>query len=173
MQLVAAPQDVGELAAGVIVILIHRAAHRLAAAQTIGVIGVGDIGAGLGHAGQLAAMLPSVRPRAVRQQVADGIVGQRLTVVSRQQILPRRVTVGVGLGGGGGAEGAGSVGVLLLGRNIAAVAVAVRPRLPCCLIILALQLVEGIVGIAGGVGAIGNRGNIPPVIVGVGGENWG
>ena len=170
VQLIAAPQDVGELSAGIVIILIDRAAHRLGAAQTVGVVGVGDGGAGLGHACQLAAMLPSIGPRTVRQQVANGVVGQRLAVVSRQQILPRRVAVGVGLGGGGGAEGAGSVGVFLLGRNIAAVAVAVRPRLVCRLIILADQLIKGIIGIAGGVSTIGNRGNIPPVIVGVGDE---
>ena len=173
MQLVAAPQHVGELSAGIVIILIDRAAHRLGAAQTVGIVGIGDGGAGLGHARQLTAMLPSVGPRAVRRQVANSVVVQRLTVVGCQQVFPRRVAVGVGLGGGGGAEGAGSVGVLLLGRNIAAVAVAVRPRLPCRLIILALQLIEGIIGVPGGVGTIGNRGNIPPVIVGVGGENWG
>jgi len=106
VQLVAAPQHVGELSAGVVIILIDRAAHRLGAAKAIGVVGIGDGGAGLGHARQLPAMLPRVSPRAVIRQVADGVVGQRLAVVSRQQILPRRVAVGVGLGGGGGAEGA-------------------------------------------------------------------
>jgi len=168
VQFIAAPQHVGQLSAGIVIILIDRAAHLLGAAQAVGVVGVGDIGAGLRHTRQLAAMLPSVDPRAVIRQVANGVVGQRLAAIVGEQILPCRVAVGVGLGGGGGAEGAGSVGVLLLGRNVAAVAVGIRPRLPCCLIILALQLVEGIVGVPGGVGAIGDRGNVAPVIVSVG-----
>ena len=168
MQFIAAPQHVGQLSAGIVVVLIDRAAHRLAAAKAIGVVGVGDGGAGLGHARQLTAMLPSVGPRAVIGQVSDSVVGQRLAVVAGEQILPRRVAVGVGLGGGGCSQRSGGVIVFRLGGDVAAVAVGIRPRLPCCLIILALQLVEGIVGVPGGVGAIGNGSNVAPVVVGVG-----
>ena len=43
-------------------------------------------------------MLPTVAPCAVIGQVADGIGGQRLSVIAGQQILPRAVAIAVGDG---------------------------------------------------------------------------
>ena len=41
-------------------------------------------------------MLPGIRPRAVGQGVAYGIVGDGLPVICRQQVRPISVAVGVG-----------------------------------------------------------------------------
>ena len=64
------------------------AAHSLADAQAIGVIGESGRGAGFGHLFQLAALFPGVGPGAVGERIADGIVGDGGAVVLDQLILP-------------------------------------------------------------------------------------
>ena len=58
-------------------------------------------------------------------QVADGITGQRLSIVAGQQILPITVAVTIGDGVQRRAQCAGGVGVLRLTEDIAAVVVGV------------------------------------------------
>ena len=44
----------------------------------------------------LTAMLPGIRPRAVGQGIAYGVVGNGLPIERRQQVRPIGVAVGVG-----------------------------------------------------------------------------
>ena len=95
MQLVAAP---GQVRQGVaqIGVIIRRTVGRLGNALAIGIVAVGDAAAALAHGRQLTAMLPGIRPRAVVQGVAYGIVCDGLPVIRRQQVRPISVAVGIG-----------------------------------------------------------------------------
>ena len=88
-------------------VLGGHVAYRLADADAVGVVAVGDGGAvGQSCGGQLAALLPCEGHAPVAQGVANGIVGNGLTVVGGQQVLPCAVAVGIGhrLPGSGLAE---------------------------------------------------------------------
>ena len=52
--------------------------------------------AGFAHLRELAALLPSVHPRAVRKRVTNGVVGDRIAIVGGQLVLPVAVRVRVG-----------------------------------------------------------------------------
>ena len=92
---VAAP---GQVRQGVaqIGVIIRRAVDRLGNAFSVGIVAVGDAAAALAHGRQLTAMLPGIRPRAVVQGVAYGIVCDGLPVIRRQQVRPISVAVGIG-----------------------------------------------------------------------------
>ena len=64
MQLVAAPRQLHQLVAQIMVI-VGRAVDGFRDALAVGIVAVGDIRPGLAHPRELAAMLPCVRPRAV------------------------------------------------------------------------------------------------------------
>ena len=136
MQLIAAPRQLHQLVAQIMVI-VRRAVDGLRDALAVGIVAVGDIRPGLAHPCELAAVLPCVRPRAVAQEVADLIRRQALAADAREQIAPARVAVAVGDGAHRCAEGSGRIGVLRLALDVAAVIVGIRPRLPRRLIVLA------------------------------------
>ena len=146
MQLIAAPRQLHQLVAQIMVI-IGRAVDGLRDALAVGIVAVGDIRPGLAHPRELAAMLPCVGPRAVAQEVADLVRRQALAADARQQIAPARVAVAVGDGAHRCAEGSGRIGVLRLALDVPAVIVGICPRLPSRLIVLAHKLVEAVVGI--------------------------
>ena len=75
---------------------VRCAVDRLGNALAVGVVAVGDAAPGLAHGRQLAAMLPGIRPRAVVQGIAYGVVGDGLPIERRQQVRPISVAVGVG-----------------------------------------------------------------------------
>lgn len=88
--------------------------------QAVGVVGVADrylivrpVGVLRVHGCQLPAMFPGVVPGAVTQRIADGVVGNGVSVVCRQQIPPGAVAVGVGYRGEDGAKRAGGVNIPL------------------------------------------------------------
>ena len=62
VQLVAAPRQLGQLVAQIMVI-IGRAVDGLRDALAVGIVAVGDCLAGLAHPRELAVVLPCVRPR--------------------------------------------------------------------------------------------------------------
>ena len=95
MQLVAAPGQVRQSVAQV-GIIVRRAVDRLGNALAVGIVAVGDAAAGFAHGRQLAAMLPGIRPCAVGQRIAYGVVGDGLPIERRQQVRPIGVAVGVG-----------------------------------------------------------------------------
>ena len=136
MQLIAAPRQLHQLVAQIMVI-VRRAVDGLRDALAVGIVAVGDIRPGLAHPCELAAVLPCVRPRAVAQEVADLVRRQALPADARQQIAPARVVVAIGNGTHRRAETSGRIGVLCLALDVAAVIVAIRPRLPRRLIVLA------------------------------------
>ena len=146
MQLIAAPRQLHQLVAQIMVI-VGRAVDSLRDALAVGIVAVGDIRPGLAHPSELAAMLPCVRPRAVTQEVADLIRRQTLAVDARQQIAPARVAVSIGNGARRRVETSGGVGILRFAQDVPAVIVGIRPRFPRRLIVLAHQLVEAVVGI--------------------------
>ena len=167
MQLIAAPRQLHQLVAQIMVI-VRRAVDGLRDAPAVGIVAVGDIRPGLAHPRELAAMLPCVRPRAVAQEVADLIRRQALAADAREQIAPARVAVAVGDGAHRCAEGSGRIGVLRLALDVAAVIVGIRPRLPRRLIVLAHELVEAVVGIGRRALAVGDGRDVPARVVGVG-----
>ena len=136
MQLIAAPRQLHQLVAQIMVI-VRRAVDGLRDALAVGIVAVGDCLAGLAHPRELAAMLPCVRPRAVAQKVADLVRRQALAADAREQVAPARVAVAVGDGAHRRAEGSGRIGVLRLALDVAAVIVGIRPCLSRRLIVLA------------------------------------
>ena len=95
MQLVAAPGHLRQLIAQV-GIIVRCAVDRLGNALAVGIVAVGDAAAALAHGRQLTAMLPGIRPRAVVQGVAYGVVGDGLPIICCQQVPPIGVAVGIG-----------------------------------------------------------------------------
>ena len=146
MQLVAAPRQLHQLVAQIMVI-VRRAVDSLRDALAVGIVAVGDIRPGLAHPCELAAVLPCIRPRAIAQKVADLVRRQALPADARQQIAPARVAVAIGNGTHRRAETSGRIGILRLALDVPAAVVGIRPRLPRRLIVLANKLVEAVVGI--------------------------
>ena len=136
VQLIAAPRQLHQLVAQIMVI-VRRAVDGLRDALAVGIVAVGDIRPGLAHPRELAAVLPCVGPRAVAQEVADLVRRQALAADAREQVAPARVVVAIGNGTHRRAETSGRIGVLCLALDVAAVIVAIRPRLPSRLIVLA------------------------------------
>jgi hypothetical protein len=95
VQLVAAPGHLRQLIAQVREV-VRCAVDRLGNALAVGIVAVGDAAAALAHRRQLAAMLPGIRPCAVGQRIAYGVVGDGLPIERRQQVRPIGVAVGVG-----------------------------------------------------------------------------
>ena len=145
MQLIAAPRQLHQLAAQIMVI-VGRAVDGFRDALAVGIVAVGDCLAGLAHPSELTAMLPRVGPRAVAQKVADLVRRQALAADAREQVAPRGVAVAVSDGAHRRAETSGRIGVLRLAQDVAAVIVGICPRLPRRLIVLANKLVEAVVG---------------------------
>ena len=92
MQLIAAPRQLHQLVAQIMVI-VRRAVDGFRDALAVGIVAVGDCLAGLAHPCELAAVLPCVGPRAVAQEVADLIRRQALAADAREQVAPRGVVV--------------------------------------------------------------------------------
>ena len=167
MQLIAAPRQLHQLVAQIVVI-IRRAVDGLRDALAVGIVAIGDIRPGFAHPRQLTAMLPCVRPRAIAQKVADLVRRQALAVDAREQVAPARVAVTVGDGTHRRTEAPGRIGVLRLALDVAAVIVGIRPRLPRRLIVLAHELVEAVVGVGRCVLAVRDGRDVPARVVGVG-----
>ena len=167
MQLVAAPRQLHQLVAQIMVI-VRRTVDGFRDALAVGIVAVGDIHPGLAHPRELAAVLPCVGPRAVAQEVADLVRRQALPADVRQQIAPARVVVAIGNGTHRRAETSGRIGVLRLAPDVAAVIVGIRPCLPRRLIVLAHELVEAVVGVGRRALAVGDGRDVPARVVGVG-----
>ena len=136
MQLIAAPRQLCQLTAQIIVV-IGRAVDGFRDALAIGIVAVGDIRPGLAHPRELAAVLPCIRPRAVAEKIADLVRCQALPADARQQIAPARVAVAVVDGAHRRAETSGRIGILRFAQDVPAVIVGIRPRLSRRLIVLA------------------------------------
>ena len=149
-------------------VIIRRVVDGFRDALAVGIVAVGDCLAGLAHPSELTAMLPRVGPRAVAQEVADLVRRQALPVDAREQVAPACIAVAVVDGAHRRAEGSGRIGVLRLALDVAAVIVGIRPRLPNCLIVLAHELVEAVVGVGRRALAVGDGGDVPARVVGVG-----
>ena len=160
MQLIAAPRQLHQLVAQIMVI-VRRAVDGFRDALAVGIVAVGDIRPGLAHPCELAAVLPCIRPRAVAQEVADLIRRQALAVDAREQVAPACVAVAVGNGAHRRAETSGRIGILRLTLDVAAVIVGIRPRLPRRLIVLANKLVEAVVGVGRRAPAVGDGRDVP------------
>ena len=167
MQLIAAPRQLHQLVAQIMVI-VRRAVDGFRDALAVGIVAVGDCLAGLAHPSELTAMLPRVGPRAVAQEVADLVRRQALPVDAREQVAPACIAVAVVDGAHRRAEGSGRIGILRLALDVAAVIVGIRPRLPRRLIVLAHELVEAVVGVGRCVLAVGDGRDVPARVVGVG-----
>ncbi len=85
-----------ELAA-VIHIAVGVTSVTAAGPHSVGVVGVGPGGPGLAHGGQLPAVLPGVGPGAIRQGVANSIVGNGVAVIGGKQVPPVAVPIAVGM----------------------------------------------------------------------------
>ena len=87
MQLIAAPRQLHQLVAQIMVI-VGRAVNGFRDALAVGIVAVGDCLAGLAHPRELAAVLPRVRPRAIAEKIADLVRRQALPADAREQIAP-------------------------------------------------------------------------------------
>ena len=88
-------------AAAIIDVAVSHGVICPAGTHTVGIVGVCPGSRAIGHGCQFTAVAPGVRPCSVRQRIADGIIGNRHTVVLSQQIAPIRISVGVGIDCGG------------------------------------------------------------------------
>ena len=167
MQLIAAPRQLHQLAAQIMVI-VRRAVDGLRDALAVGIVAIGDCLAGLAHPSELTAVLPCVRPRAVAQEVADLVRRQALAADACQQVAPARVAVAIGDGAHRRAESSGRIGVLRLAQDVPAAVVGIRPRLSRRLIVLADELVEAVVGVGRRALAVGDGRDVPARVVGIG-----
>ena len=113
-------------------------------------------------------MFPGVGPVAVGGDVADGVTGNSLSVVARQQIAPVTVAVGVVDGLNGGTQLAGGVGILFAAQDITGVIVGPGVGKITGLVVLPQQLVGTVVNIAGGMRAVRDAEDVAVVIVGIG-----
>ena len=127
-------------------ILRGDAVDRLARSYPVGVIGEAEHIFILCCTRKLSA-LPSHVPAEIARRVTDGVVGDGLTVVGRQQITPRAVAVGVADRMEGRAKLAGGVVIFALTQDIAAGIIFVGKRLALRRAVVANQLVFTIVGI--------------------------
>ena len=105
-------------------ILRGDAVDRLARSYPVGVIGEAQRLRVLGRSGQAPAR-PVKAPAEIARRVTDGVVGDGLTVVGRQQITPGAVAVGVGFGLQDLAQSAGCVGVPLDRQDVPCLTVGV------------------------------------------------
>ena len=167
MQLIAAPRQLHQLVAQIMVI-VRRTVDSFCDALAVGIVAVGDCLAGLAHPRELAAVLPRVRPRAIAQKVADLVRRQALAVDAREQVAPARVAVAVVDGAHCRAETSGRIGVLCLVLDVPAVIVGIRPRLPRRLIVLAHELVEAVVGVGRCALTVGDGRDVAARVVGIG-----
>ena len=167
MQLIAAPRQLHQLVAQIMVIVRHTV-EGFRDALAVGIVAVGDCLAGLAHPCELAAVLPCVSPRAVAEKIADLVRRQALPADARKQVTPRGVAVAIGNGTHRRAEISGRIGILRLALDVAAVIVGIRPRLSRRLIVLAHELVEAVVGIGRRALAVGDGRDVPARVVGVG-----
>ena len=87
-------------------------------------------------------MLPGVGPGAVGEHIANGIAGDGLTVVTRQQIAPGGVAIGIGNRINNRAKRSSGVGILLAAGDIAPVVISPNPGLACRLVVLPGQMVN-------------------------------
>ena len=77
----------------------HRAVslgYLLLRTQAVVIVGKLHRHTRFAHLLELAALLPSIRPRAIVQRVANGIIGNRLPIVRRQFVLPVAARIGTG-----------------------------------------------------------------------------
>ena len=141
----------------------------LGEAQALLVIGKGDGGAILGHGGELAAALPGIGPGAVRDEVANGIIGAGLAAIGGEQVLPAEgIVIAIGDGVKGLAEGAGGISIFDAVEDISSCVIGKDPGFTGGLVVLAGELPEGVVGVGDGGSTIGDGKDIAEVVVGIG-----
>ena len=94
-------------------------------------IGAGTTGTvGPGHLLELAPRLPGIGPAVVAQGIANGVVGNGLSVKGGQLVLPVGIAVGVGRDLASGEAVGGGVGIASLAEDIAPLVVGVGEVLP-------------------------------------------
>ena len=81
-------------------------------------------------------MLPGIGPLPVAEDIANGIAGDGISIITRKQIAPVGVAIGIGLGGKDTAQDSGGVGILTLTENVAGIIIGPGPALACPLVIL-------------------------------------
>ena len=154
--------------------------HGLADAHAAGIVGEGDTLAGVFHSTQLATLFPGIVPGAVREGIANSVVGVGDTIVRSQLIFPIAV-VGVVIrtqNGGGRITvfiACSGEGVVLLIDDVAAPVVFKRPGGAAAAagngiegIVGADQLAQEIVLVGGHDAVPGNGSDIAVVVVGIG-----
>ena len=122
--------------------------------------------AGFGHAHQLAALCPGIRPLAVREQVADLIVLEAAAVVAGQQVAPAAaVRIAIGYRIQRRAKTACRIGIFALAEYVSCCVVRPGPRFPGGLIVFAGQLTQVVVDIGRRAAICRDRRDIPMIII--------
>ena len=113
-------------------------------------------------------MLPGVSPGAVRQGVANIVVGDGNTIVGHQQVAPATVTVSIAHGVVGFAQVARGVGVFGTAQDVARVVISPDMGEVSGLVILPDKLVRRVVDIGGSMRTVTDTQDITVIVVGVG-----
>lgn len=91
--------------------------------QPVCIVGIDPSRAAIGHRYQLTAMLPSIRPRAVTERIADLVIGDGLAVISGQQVTPAGIAISIGDGIQHRTQRSDGVSVLLTTGNVACIVI--------------------------------------------------
>lgn len=94
-------------------------------------------------------MLPSVGPSTIAQNIANGIIGDILAIVTCEQVAPVGIAVPIVYSFSRCAKISGSVGVLLPGKDIAAIIIFPHIGKVSGLVILTGQLIQLVISIGG------------------------
>ena len=143
-----------------------RAVYSFRGAVAVRVVGEGQRAARFGHAHQLAALCPGIRPLAIREQVADLIVLEAAAVVAGQQVAPAAaVRIAIGYRIQRRAETARCIGIFAFAEYVSCCVVRPRPGLSGGLIVFAGQLTQVVVDIGRRAAICRDRRDIPTVII--------
>ena len=149
--------------------LRHHAAHRFFDTGAGVVIGISRGGAAL-HCGRKASSpYPGVGGASLLQHVPGCIIGDSLSFLGQEPVLPscRRISGGDGLCGRAAHRRGCRIGVLLLGCHVAAQVIGVHDGLALHGVVLAYQLVPLVVEVPPGAAAVRDGRDVPVGIVGV------
>ena len=143
-----------------------HAVYSFRGAFAVRVVGECQRAAGFGHAHQLAALCPGIRPLAVREQVADLIVLEAAAVVAGQQVSPAAaVSVAIGYRIQRRAETARCIGIFALAEYVSCRVIRPRPGLSGGLIVFTGQLTQVVVDIGRRTAVCRDRRDVPTGVI--------
>ena len=146
---------------------VRRGAVRAIGAESVRVVLVRPSCVTIAYARELPAVLPRENPVCTLDEVAAFIVAEAPAVVHGEQISPAARVVRIRERFDCLTEVAGSVGIFSFAGDVSALIVRPRPGLARGLVVLADELIRGVVGVACGVFAVADGEDVAVAVVGV------